>query len=163
HAERILSPLVLASFNELRFDRAVVDLAGLPKRQGDELHENARFLWIEGSNLMGVGAGAGAGAAASSMWVPFELGHMNFTLPLPTSSGALLSSSNGLASGNHMLEAVSHAICEVVERDAMTLWRALDEDAREERKVDLSTVDDAGCRWVLDRFESAGCAFAAWE
>jgi ribosomal protein S12 methylthiotransferase accessory factor len=28
----------------------------------------------------------------------------------------------GLAAGNHQLEAVSHALCEVVERDALALW-----------------------------------------
>lgn len=153
HAERILSPLVLASANELRFDRALIDLDKLPRRAGGELNENVRMLWIEGEDILGGGA----------IWVPFELVHMSFSLPLPTSSGALLSSSNGLASGNHPLEAVSHGICEVVERDASTLWRALDEAARQERKIDLAHVEDTSCRWVLDRFDVAGCAYAAWE
>jgi len=153
HAERIHSPLVLASINELRFDRSLVDVAGLPRRAGAELHENVRMLWIEGRDLVG----------GEPLWVPFELVHMSFSLPLPTSSGALLSSSNGLASGNHPLEALSHGICELVERDAMTMWRALDDAGKQSRKLDLATVEDAGCRWVLERFAAASCAFAAWD
>ena len=153
HAERILSPLVLASINELRFERSLIDVAKLPRRVGGELNENVRMLWIEGEDALGGG----------SLWMPFELVHMNFSLPLPSSSGALLSSSNGLASGNHVLEAASHGICEIVERDASTLWRALDVAARQDRKIDLFTVDDAGCRWVIERFEAARCIFAAWE
>ena len=153
HAERILSPLVLASVNEVRFDRTLIDVSKLPRRAGGELNESVRMLWIEGEDIL----------AGGPLWVPFELVHMNFTLPLPTSSGALLSSSNGLASGNHPLEAVSHAICEIVERDAQTLWRALDAAARQERKIDLARVDDPGCRWVINRFEAADCAYAAWE
>ena len=39
-------------------------------------------------------------------------------------------SSNGLASGNHLLEAISHGLCEVVERDATTLWHLRGEGAR---------------------------------
>ena len=153
HAERILSPLVLASINELRFDRALIDIAGLPRRAGADLHENLRMLWIEGGDLV----------TGQALWVPFELVHMNFTLPLPTSTGALLSSSNGLASGNHLLEAVSHAICELIERDAMTLWRTRDVLDKQARKLDLGTVEDPSCRWVIQRFTAADCAFAAWD
>jgi YcaO cyclodehydratase, ATP-ad Mg2+-binding len=37
-------------------------------------------------------------------------------LPAPTRSGCFIASSNGLASGNYFPEALSHAICETVER-----------------------------------------------
>src|SRR5262249_13876098 len=114
HAERILSPLLLASANELRFTHRLVDLRRLPRLAEGELHDDLRFLWIEGHDLM----------AGASTWVPFEVVHTNYTLPLPTGSGALLCSSNGLASGNHLIEAVSHAVCELVERDAAALWHA---------------------------------------
>lgn len=153
HAERIHAPLVLGSINELRFDRKLVDIDGLPRRAGEELNEHVRMLWIEGTDLV----------SGESRWVPFELVHMSFSLPLPTSSGAFLSSSNGLASGNHLLEAISHGICEIVERDAMTLWAAETVAERDARKLDLETVDDPGCRWVLEKFAAANQAFAAWE
>ena len=98
-----------------------------------------------------------------SVWVPYELVHTDFTWPQPAGSGCFASTSNGLASGNHILEAISHAICEVVERDATTLWRIRDPAARDSSRVDLATVDDPACKQVLDRIESAGLATAAWE
>src|SRR5581483_5629496 len=70
---------------------------------------------------------------------------------------------NGLVSGNHLLEAVSHAVCELVERDAMTLFRARSEAAKQESKLDLASVGDAACRSVLERFFSAGCAVGVWD
>ena len=54
-------------------------------------------------------------------------------------SGCFLGGSNGLASGNHLLEATSHAICEVVERDASTMFGLLDAEAQAARRIDLST------------------------
>jgi YcaO-like protein with predicted kinase domain len=68
-----------------------------------------------------------------------------------------------LAGGNHALEAISHAICELVERDAYALWWARDEADRAGRLLDLSTVDDPDCQTVLDQYRRAGVAVAAWE
>ncbi len=53
-----------------------------------------------------------------SVWLPYELVHANYTLPLPTGSGCFPASTNGLASGNHMLEAICHGLAEVIERDS---------------------------------------------
>jgi YcaO-like protein with predicted kinase domain len=153
HAERIIQPLILATVNELRYTKRIIDVAALPRRSGGALHDDLRILWIEGRDAR----------SGEPIWLPFEVVHTNFSLPLATSSGALLASSNGLASGTHLIEAVSHAICEVVERDAVTLWRALDANQRERRRVDLRTVDDEGCRSVLERFASAGVSVAVWD
>jgi len=153
HAERILLPLVLGSYNELRFERRIAALQRLPQRSVGELTEHTRMLWIEGRNLL----------SDTTSYVPFEVVHTNYTLPLPPSSGAFVASSNGLASGNHLLEAISHAICELVERDATTLWHGLDRPARAQTLLDLSTVDDPACVMVLEQFERAGVAVGVWE
>ena len=84
-------------------------------------------------------------------------------MPRPTGAGAFFQSSNGLASGNHRLEAISHAICEVVERDASSLWHASNDEVRRERRLDLDTVHDADCGKILSQYESAGVAVAVWE
>jgi ribosomal protein S12 methylthiotransferase accessory factor len=89
--------------------------------------------------------------------------HANFTLPLPTGSGCFPLTTNGLASGNHPLEAISHGLCEVVERDATAVWLQSDRDAIRSARVDLGTVDDPLCRVALEKFERAGIAVAVWE
>ncbi|ADO69170.1 conserved uncharacterized protein [Stigmatella aurantiaca DW4/3-1] len=153
HAERILSPVKLASFQELRFTHALVDVASLPRTSARDFHPQLRLLWIEGHELL----------SGTSLWLPFELVHTNYTLPFPPGSGTFLPSSNGLASGNHWLEAVCHGLCEVVERDAVTLWFLNGAEGRARSQLALETVADPGCRQVLARFEEAGLEVAAWD
>ena len=62
-----------------------------------------------------------------------------------------------------MLEAISHGICESVERDSTTLWSLAGKEAQAHTRIDLDTVDDPGCREVLDRLKHAGMSTAVWE
>jgi ribosomal protein S12 methylthiotransferase accessory factor len=153
HAERVAAPLLLGSLRELRDSRPLIELAGLPRLSVSGFHDALQLLWCEGFDLVGGGR----------VWLPFELVHMNYTVPLPPGSGSFLMSSRGLASGNHPLEAVSHGLCELVEHDAATLWRHREEGARARTRLDLDTVDDAGCRELLERYARAGIEVAVWE
>ncbi|WNG58676.1 hypothetical protein F0U59_31030 [Archangium gephyra] len=153
HAEHISLPLKLASHVELRSEHPVVEVAALPRLSVSCFHPALRLLWIEGRELR----------RGTPIWLPFELVHADYTLPLPTGSGSFLMSTNGLASGNHPLEAISHGLCEVVERDATTLWHLREPEAQRRTRLDLDTVDDPDCRLVLERLERAGVAVAVWE
>ncbi|HEV7517595.1 MAG TPA: YcaO-like family protein, partial [Thermoanaerobaculia bacterium] len=164
HAERITLPLKLATRNELRFTHELADVAALPRLAQGVFHDDLRLLWIAGRNLGGEGGGGGdGGGQGEPVWVPFETVHLNCTFPLPPGSGCFPVTSNGLASGNHILEALCHGLCEVIERDAATLWEVGGPLARERTRVDLGTVDDPACRSVLERYERAGIAVAVWE
>ena len=113
HAENVRLPLRLASRAELlRQGSRVVDTDRLARISVGTFHDHRRILWCEARDLL----------SDSSCWLPYEMVHTDFTLPLPTGTGCFTMSSNGLASGNHLLEATSHGLCEVVERDAMALW-----------------------------------------
>jgi ribosomal protein S12 methylthiotransferase accessory factor len=153
HAETIDLPLKLASYRELSRAHRVVDVAALPRFSVSAFHEHHRLLWVEGRDLL----------HDEPIWVPHEMVHTNYTLPLPAGSGSFVMSSNGLASGNHLLEAISHGICEVVERDATTLWRAGGEAEVPGSRVDLDTIEDVACRRVLALYEAAGVAVGVWE
>lgn len=152
HAERITAPLKLATHRELAEHHRVVDVDRLPRPSTSVYHPDRKLLWIEGHDLLG----------DAPTWVPYEMVHTDYTLPKPTGSGCFQASTNGLASGNHRLEATSHAISEVVERDATTLWKLGGEPAAR-RRLDLSTVDDPGCRWVLEAYDRGGVDVGVWE
>jgi YcaO-like protein with predicted kinase domain len=153
HAERITLPLKLASYEELRYTCNVVDVARLPQPRSGIFHPNLSLLWIEGHDLL----------QDRRVWVPYEMVHLNHTLPLPSGTGCFVASSNGLASGNHLLEAISHGICEVVERDATALWRLKNETTQQKTQINLDSVDDPDCREVLERYERAGACVSVWE
>jgi ribosomal protein S12 methylthiotransferase accessory factor len=106
------------------------------------------LLWIEGYDLL----------QQRPTWVPYDAVSLNFVQPKGVSP-TFYRSSNGLASGNHLLEAIVHGLCEVIERDAEALWR-LNEDFR---LLDLGTVDDPGCRQTIEQIERAGLRVAAWD
>jgi ribosomal protein S12 methylthiotransferase accessory factor len=67
-----------------------------------------------------------------------------------------LVTTNGLASGNHLLEAANHAISELIERDAYYKWERMTTAERISTSVNLETVDDSNCNWMLDRILAAG-------
>ena len=153
HAERVMLPLKLASHNELRCSHPVVAVDKLPLISISTFHPNRTLLWVQGVDLIN----------SAATWVPYELVHVNYTVPFPTGSGCFAMSSNGLASGNHALEAVSHGLCELIERDAVTLFRfrSLAEQAR--MRVDLDTITDPECRSVLELYRRAGVTVGVWD
>lgn len=153
HAEHIARPIVRASYADLRRSHAVVDIRRCPRPRGGGFRPRRELLWIEGYDLIG----------QAPMWVPYELVHTDYRVPLPLASGCFKSSSNGLASGNHILEAISHGICEVVERDATTLWFHPADVSPATTRIDLDSVDDPHCRAVLQRYADASIDVAAWE
>jgi YcaO-like protein with predicted kinase domain len=153
HAETITLPLRLGSVEELCYSHRVADVWELPTISTGAFGPSRRILWCEGRDLLN----------QESVLVPYELVHTDYTWPQPLGSGCFASSSNGLASGNHLLEAISHGICEVVERDATTLWSFRDRVAQQSREVDLATVDDLACCQVLEKFERAGLRVNVWD
>ncbi len=152
HAEHIEHPLKLASLRDLARGHEVVDLARLP-RISDRFHPDLALLWIEGRDLF----------TGRPRWLPYESVHVNFTGPALPGAGCFEASSNGLASGNGMIEAICHAICELVERDSTALWHLRGAEGRALCGLDQASVTDPDCREVLARFATAGMAVSIWE
>jgi ribosomal protein S12 methylthiotransferase accessory factor len=111
---------------------------------------DAEISWIEGYDLL----------QQESCLVPAEIVHTDYTQPL---DGYFLAGSNGLASGNHLVEAIGAGICELVERDAVAVWSASDIRARARRALEVSSVDDPDCRAVLAKFDEAGIITRLWN
>ncbi len=152
-AERIDRPLKLASIDEILPGHSLVRLDRLPLMVPEGVDPALPFLWIEGEDVL----------AGGRKWVPFEMVHANYALPEPHHSGGFSATTNGLASGNTHEEAVLHALMEVIERDAVTLWKLGEGAWGDASAIRLETVADPACRAVLARFEAAGIAVAAWD
>jgi ribosomal protein S12 methylthiotransferase accessory factor len=153
HAERITSPLRLGSAEDLGATLHLADVTRLPRGRASGPLTRLRLLWIEGWDLM----------RAEPVCVPYELIHTRQTLPAPPGSGAFHASRAGLAAGNHLLEAVIHALGEIVERDARARWVRHDPAARHARRLDLATIDAPDALEALARYAAAGTPVAAWD
>jgi len=149
HAETVPAAIVNAGAADLR--RAGFDVLdpGLLARTLDGPAAAEPHSWIRAEFPLGGG----------EVLVPFEAVSMDFTIRPGGPGTGILRSSNGLASGNHRDEALVHAICEVIERDAEALWRA----SADFRRLDLSTVTDPTCSNLIDAITSANMEIAAWD
>lgn len=168
HAEYLTLPLRHDSYQQLVQEGNVVDVHRLPLRAGlDSIGVGTREtparstlrldlpeLWIDGYDLL----------TSRSIWLPYETIRLN-KVGLDYAHTTFRIASNGLASGNSLAEAIVHAICELVERDALTLWWQATDDAGHIRrsKLDLDTVDDQECRRLLARFAEANLDVAVWD
>jgi ribosomal protein S12 methylthiotransferase accessory factor len=110
----------------------------------------AAMSWTEGYDLL----------RREPCWVPAEIVHTDYT---GEPDGYFLAGSNGLASGNHLTEAINAALFELVERDAVALWIARPIQTRARCILDLASIDDPDCRALLTKYEAAGIAVRVWN
>lgn len=153
HAEQPQLPLRLGSYSELRQRRRMADVYRLSRTPADRFHADLPMLWAEGTDLFN----------GEQVLVPFEIVHANATLCEQPGVGCFPASTNGLASGNAFLEAVVHALCEVIERDATSIWHRARPAAQDRCRVALDSVSAETCRLVLDQLERAGVEVAVWD
>jgi ribosomal protein S12 methylthiotransferase accessory factor len=152
HAERIALPLRHESFSALRREASVIDVTALPLRAGVELRLDRPMLWVQGWDLM----------QERATWVPFEFVSTN-TVVTPGATPTFYATTNGLASGNHLLEAIEHGLLELIERDAVALAHLEPESALAARRIDPTTIDDAVARRLLERLAAAEMDVAIWD
>ena len=149
HAEEI-GQLRVAAYRHFKRREKVVDPATLCAGT-HEFDPAAPIAWVQGYDLV----------EREPCWVPAEIVHTDYTLPQP--DGYFLAGSNGLASGNHLIEAVNAALYELVERDAVAVWISQPLKQRASRVLDLASVDDPDCRALLALYETAGITCARLE
>ncbi|MEM1300130.1 MAG: YcaO-like family protein [Pseudomonadota bacterium] len=151
HAER--PDLALRQGTAADQSIATVDLARLPAIARHRRSPQDRHLWAPAEDLM----------SGRAKLVPFEMIHADYTQPGVPGGGAFPCSTNGLASGNHRLEAICHGICEVVERDALSVWHALSVAGQQATGVDPASITDDWCLGALNKFHDAGLEGRVWD
>ncbi|MGY4472915.1 YcaO-like family protein [Bradyrhizobium sp. USDA 3364] len=111
-AEWYDGPITAASHANLRQQDACVDPLHIHVPMVRDYSENLRLEWAQGFDLIG----------RCPTYVPVNC----LLAPYRPYLGALLfySSTNGLASGNTRIDALCHALCEVIERDTTALAMA---------------------------------------
>ena len=152
HAENMRLPLVNASYHGLA--SSAVDPFNLNLAPHSLYHPDLKLEWVAGIDLF----------SGQEKYVPYDILHCAY-LREPLRKPVLLMNSNGLASGNNVLEASSHAICEVIERDAVVAWEVLNQDADTGGLglVRQETIQSEPAGWIFEKLRSAGVTAYIWE
>ncbi len=154
HAEHIIRPVLYASIADLELaGHHLADIDRLPTTPAGPVPRGLRLHWMVAEDLI----------SGAERVVPYEMVHADYTHPVAQDAGYFAASTNGLASGNHPLEAICHAICEVVERDALAVWHHLPADARAQTQIDTDTLLARSLLASLDRFDQAGLDVRIWD
>jgi YcaO-like protein with predicted kinase domain len=144
-AEHIEAKIVRGSCRALRKKHHVVDVRRLPRPKG-RLNLDSAWDWLTGYDLV----------AQREVLVPKQSVTLDTTFVRPPTFDI---SSNGLASGNVLVEAIVHGLCEVLERDAEAAWRRAGGD----RRLVLDTISDPICRGLIERVTSTGARVFIWD
>jgi ribosomal protein S12 methylthiotransferase accessory factor len=133
--------VVRAPFSRLERDMEF-DAYAPPLGGPSLLNDGTCVEWVPATSLL----------TGQATWLPRELCELNFCVEERLWPPIFRATSNGLASGNTVAEAVVHGLCEVIERDS--LWRL--HVSAEEVQIDLDSVRGRLPRLLLDRFAAVG-------
>jgi YcaO-like protein with predicted kinase domain len=150
HAEHVELPVLRGSYAEMARRGPVPALEDLPLTRHSVFTASTRDQWVVGHDLCS-GGDVAVPYGLVALWDPaFEwMGHRRF-------QAGIQASSNGLASGNGRSEAITAAILEVIERDAVTSYMMAElRTGCPPPRVRLDTVTAPLARELLDRLEAA--------
>jgi len=117
---------------------------------GEILPASKKLQWVSGYNLI----------TKDEVLVPLDAVNLdvkNNCLP------GICKTTNGLASGNSEEEAIFHALCELIERDANSLWSLKSEEEKGSTVIDPATWQDAEVVELLRKVEVANLRFRLFD
>lgn len=117
------------------------------------LRSDFEIPWVAGTDLL----------SGRTVLIPEETVSTDLRRPTRAGFGMFRISSNGLASGNTQDEATLHATCELIERDALTLWKLSSATVRAETRIDPRQCDDASIQALMDKYNQAAMRVELWE
>ncbi|PTQ69315.1 YcaO-like family protein [Celeribacter persicus] len=142
HAEQPMAGGILAPIRQMK-PRLGYDVYDLPRAEPSVLHDGLPIYWVPAVSLVD----------GSATWLPHELVCFSLGGGVEWTPPAFFASTNGLASGNSVLEAVLHGLYEVIERDAIT--RMLKSGGQNRQKVDLLSISSSVVAGLLEKFRNA--------
>jgi ribosomal protein S12 methylthiotransferase accessory factor len=142
-AERSDFRLVTASVDDLvSHGRACHLLEALIRRGKATPARDEKITWLEGFDLL--------------MGIPVFVPSEAVTLDHTALESRYWRSTDGLASGNLLVEAVLHGLCERVERDACSIWLLRSDAEVKRRCVDPLAFEDEALTALTDKITRAG-------
>ncbi len=139
-AEQVNQPTVRASYRSLSKEvENAVDPRVFDLPEDSSYTDDRPISWVESWDL----------ANQQAVWVPLDVAIT------PPEEGVLRDvDTNGLAAGNNLLEAIVHGLCEVIERDALSLllfksmFAGADDPMCDVRRIAIESLPVEGQAWA---------------
>lgn len=164
HAENIELPATRASIGEMRgrlhyapnqlattctqveavYRDSTYDALAPPIGESRFLTDKLQLEWWPATNLV----------TGQQSWVPRQLCDLNFSVGEEFDVYPFRATSNGLASGNALVEALIHGLCEVIERDSFVRNAGVRADPH--RHIRPESVESEVPAIVIGRLQRAG-------
>jgi YcaO-like protein with predicted kinase domain len=146
-AEQFAAPIRLCTASELlREGFQVMPLRSLLKGGAECPKDDTVLPWVLGFDLL----------KRCAVWVPADTVSLDGDSSLVGGTSRYWRSSDGLASGNLLLEAVVHALCERIERDANVLWLLNSDREVGDHCIDPAALQDRSVSDLAERVFDAG-------
>lgn len=150
HAERLDHlPQVTLPLREMQYGNAVAT-ADLKLRSDTWRLDALPIPWVEAASLTGT----------RSAWLPRGMLELDFRVPPRLRPNAFHLTSNGLASGNCLEEALLHGLCELIERHG--LYRAF-RQPETRVPIDVESIEADDLVDLLARMRGAGMKLAVYD
>lgn len=153
HAENPAQPDLYGNYRQLSKANSVLPLDIFTKGffQIDHLYD-IPIGWVKSLNLV----------TQEEVYLPHALICLDSTSPRKE-YGFFLVTSNGLAAGNVLDEAICHGIYEVIERDSLFHWKKLSIQKRTLTQIQLDTIDSVVNQELLSKFASIKLSIQVWD
>lgn len=154
HAEQTPSNTHVACLGIGEYDPYYLGLNEiLFRNNAHDFDANQKIEWVMGY----------CGLNNSKKYIPRDLFNMDLTLPSSEDS-PIKRSTNGLASGNSVDEAIIHSLCEIIERDQTAFWivNTCLGSERRNTSVHLPSVASSVIQELRDKCCEAGLLLFAW-
>jgi YcaO-like protein with predicted kinase domain len=149
HAENLRAPVsahCAAAALELGYDVRELNLA--PR---SPLTAAVVLDWVTGQGLL----------TGRDTFAPTDVIRLDLTPPVDWAQALFQVTSNGLATGNTVEDAVLHGLLEVIERDSVASY--VERPPRERRYVDPATCRDPAALRTYEALQAAGCTVLACD
>ncbi|GAB4532013.1 MAG: hypothetical protein Tsb0014_16000 [Pleurocapsa sp.] len=156
HAENLSNAHIVGSYNQMvdkySEDNVLNPTVLMPGNHWSRYSPDLTLDWLAGRDLL----------TEEAVYVPRGYVCLDTTKPYRDRE-LFYTSSNGLASGNSLAEAITHGLYEVIERDCKWRWFHLSEEKQFDTVVDNQTVDSSWLQSLIEKFEQAGVDVFLWD
>ena len=140
-----------------------VDLSALLRCDPSAIDFSQPLTWLPGWTLRPESSTGTGDPPVPPVWVPFELVGLDRRRDAGWQTAGFQMATDGLASGNTVVDATLHGLLELIEHDAGAIWAVTGSTLAAGRAIPLGRLSDPVLRDLAERIGRAGLDLALFD